>query len=58
MEKIGVNIGARIHGQWRHMEGSRSTEVQTYRCTDVQKNVAIERMVSVGLTKWDPYLYY
>jgi hypothetical protein len=29
----------------------RSTEVQMYRCTDVQTNVAIERMVAVGLTK-------
>jgi hypothetical protein len=39
----------------------RSTDVQMYRCTDVQKyrkNVAIERMVAVGLTQRDPYLYY
>ncbi len=27
-----------------------------YRCTDVQTNVAIERMVAVGLTKRDPRL--
>ncbi len=32
--------------------------VQKYRCTGVQKNVAIERMVAVGLTKRDPSLYY
>jgi hypothetical protein len=35
-----------------------STEVQMYRCTEVKKNIAIERMVAVGLTKRDPYLYY
>ncbi len=40
---------------WR---GYRSTEVQTYRCTDVQKKFDLERMVAVGLTIWDPYLYY
>ncbi len=52
-----MNIGAIIHGQWRHMEGVQKyscTEVQLYRCTDVQANVAIERMVAVGLTKRDP----
>ncbi len=36
----------------------RSTDVQMYRFRDVQKNIAIERMVAVGLTKRDPYLYY
>ncbi len=39
MEKTGVDIGARIHGQWRHMEGVqkyRSTDIQMYRCTNVQ----------------------
>jgi hypothetical protein len=37
----------------------RSTEVQKYRCTDVQTNVAIARMVAVGLTKKrEPYMYY
>ncbi len=64
-----MTVGARIHEQWRHMEGVqkyrftevqtyRSTDVQTYRCTDVQTNVAIEKMVAVGLTKRDPSLYY
>jgi hypothetical protein len=28
-----------------------------YRCTEVQANVAIERMVAVGLTKRDPDMY-
>ncbi len=39
MEDTGVTIGARIHGQWRHMEGVqkyRRTDVQMYRSTDVQ----------------------
>jgi hypothetical protein len=73
-----VNIGVRIHGQWRHMEGVqkyrstevwkyrstavqkyRSTKIQKYRCTDVQTNVAIARMVAVGLTKKrEQYMYY
>jgi hypothetical protein len=60
MEKTGVNIGARVHGQWRHMEGVQKydcTEVQPYRCTEVQENVALERMVAVGLSKRDPQEY-
>jgi hypothetical protein len=32
-------------------------EIQLYRCTEVQKNVAIERMVAVGLTERDPDMY-
>ncbi len=36
----------------------RCTDVQKYRCTDIQTDVAIERMVAVGLTKRDPSLYY
>jgi hypothetical protein len=55
--------------EWRgyrstEVQKYKSTDVQKYRCTDVQmyrsteKNVAIERMVAVGLTQRDPYLYY
>ncbi len=33
------------------------TDVQMYRCTEAQENVSIERMVAVGLTKRDPYMY-
>jgi hypothetical protein len=35
----------------------RSTAVQMYRCTEVQENVAIERIVAVGLTIRDPFMY-
>jgi hypothetical protein len=46
------------YGGGTEVQKYRSTVVKKYRCTDVEENVAIERMVAVGLTKRDPYLYY
>ncbi len=40
------------------VQKNKSTDVQMYSCTVVQTNVAIERMVAVGLTKRDPSLNY
>ncbi len=40
-----MNIGDKVHVQWRHMEEVQKyscTDVWKYRCTEVQKNVAIE----------------
>jgi hypothetical protein len=39
MEKTGVNIGDKVHVQWRHTQGVqkyRCTDVHMYICTDVQ----------------------
>ncbi len=41
-----MNIGVRVHGQWRQMEGVqkyRCTDVQMYRCVDVQMYRCIEK---------------
>jgi hypothetical protein len=49
------------HGESTDVQKYRSTDVQKYRGSDVQmyrKNVAIERMVAVDLTKRDPSLNY
>ncbi len=56
MEKAGRLSGASRHEQWRTME--RRTEVQMYRSTVAQTNVAIERMVAVGFRKRDTSLNY
>jgi hypothetical protein len=61
MEESGVLSGASGHEQWRIMERVqmyRRTVVQLYRHTEVQTNVAIERMVAVSFTKRDPSLNY